>query len=198
MTFNIELNHDRRDNPLLPRRGLKLFSKFEFASAALGGEVDYQRIILSGSYHFDLRGGRLLHLGLTHGMTFTAGGNRDELPFNKRFFPGGENSLRGYQEGEASPLDADGKQLGAETYLQGNLEFEQLLTKTWSLVTFMDAVGFAQDRRHYPWDETLYSVGGGIRWRTLIGPVRLEYGHNLNPRQHDPKGTLHFSIGFPF
>lgn len=197
-TFNLELNHDRRDNPLLPRQGLKLFSKFEFASAALGGEVDYQRIILSGSYHLDLRGGRLLHLGLTHGMTFTAGGNREELPFNKRFFPGGENSLRGYQEGEASPLDANGEQLGAETYTQANFEFEQLLTKTWSLVTFMDAVGFAQDRSHYPWDETLYSVGGGIRWRTLIGPVRLEYGHNLNPRQHDPKGTLHFSIGFPF
>lgn len=197
-TFNLELNHDRRDNPLLPRRGLRLFSKFEFASAALGGDVDYQRIILSGSYHLDLRGGRLLHLGLTHGLTFTGGGDREELPFNKRFFPGGENSLRGYQEGEASPLDANGEQLGAETYTQFNFEFEQLLTKTWSLVTFLDAVGFAQDRRNYPWDETLYSVGGGIRWRSLIGPVRLEYGHNLNPRRYDPKGTLHFSIGFPF
>jgi outer membrane protein assembly complex protein YaeT len=197
-TFNIELNHDRRDNPLLPRRGFRLFSKFAFASAALGGEVDYQRIILSGSCHFDLRGGRLLHLGLTHGMTFTAGGDRGDLPFNKRFFPGGENSVRGFQEGEASPLDANGKQLGAETFTQANLEFEQLLTRTWSLVTFMDTVGFARDRGRYPWDETLYSVGGGIRWRTLIGPVRLEYGHNLNPRQHDPRGTLHFSIGFPF
>jgi outer membrane translocation and assembly module TamA len=95
-------------------------------------------------------------------------------------------------------LDANGKQLGAETFTQANLEFEQLLTRTWSLVTFMDTVGFARDRGRYPWDETLYSVGGGIRWRTLIGPVRLEYGHNLNPRQHDPRGTLHFSIGFPF
>ncbi|HVR36150.1 MAG TPA: BamA/TamA family outer membrane protein, partial [Methylomirabilota bacterium] len=41
-------------------------------------------------------------------------------------------------------------------------------------------------------------AGGGVRWKTIIGPARLEYGHNLNPRRHDPSGTLHFSIGFPF
>jgi outer membrane protein insertion porin family len=31
-----------------------------------------------------------------------------------------------------------------------------------------------------------------------VGPVRLEYGHNLNAREGDPNGTLHFSVGFPF
>ncbi|MEO6036572.1 MAG: BamA/TamA family outer membrane protein, partial [Verrucomicrobiota bacterium] len=196
--FVIELNRDRRDNPLLPRRGLKLFNRMEFASAALGGNVDYQRIIFGAAYHLDLRGGRLLHLGVTHALSFTLGGDSDDLPFNKRFFPGGESTVRGYQEGEASPLDENGHQLGAETYTLANLEFEQLLTKSWSVVTFFDAVGFAQRRADYPWDEALYSVGLGIRWNTLIGPVRLEYGYNLHRRVHDPVGTLHFSIGFPF
>lgn len=95
-------------------------------------------------------------------------------------------------------MDANGNQLGAETYTQANIEFEQLLTRTWSVVLFCDVVGFAFDRADYPVDETLYSIGAGIRWRTLIGPVRLEYGHNLNRRTHDPAGTLHFSVGFPF
>jgi outer membrane protein insertion porin family len=122
----------------------------------------------------------------------------EELPFNKRFFPGGESSVRGYQEGKASPLDENGNQLGAETYTQANLEFEQLLTKSWSVVTFFDVVGFALHRSDYPWDEGLYSVGGGLRWYSFLGPVRLEYGYNLNRRVHDPAGTLHFSIGFPF
>jgi len=194
----VELNRDRRDNPLLPRQGSRLFARMEFAAAGLGGNVDYQRFLLGGSYHLDLRGGRFIHLGLTHGFSFTLGGDPDQLPFNKRFFPGGESTVRGYQEGEASPLDDNGDQLGAETYTVANIEFEQLLTKSWSVVTFFDAVGFAQDRDNYPWDEELYSVGAGIRWRSLLGPVRLEYGHNLNPRTLDPSGTLHFSIGFPF
>jgi outer membrane translocation and assembly module TamA len=51
---------------------------------------------------------------------------------------------------------------------------------------------------NFPFDEVLWSAGLGLRWNTLIGPVRLEYGHNLTPREQDPSGTLHFSIGYPF
>lgn len=196
--FVLELHRDQLDNSLLPQRGLKLFSRLEIASESLGGNVDYQLLQFGASYHVDLTGGLLLHLGVTHGVSFTLGGTADQLPFNKRFFPGGENSVRGYQEGEASPLDAQGHQLGAETYTQANIELEQLVTKNWSVVTFFDAVGFAQHRADYSWDEGLYSVGAGLCWRSFIGPVRLEYGYNLNRRKFDPIGTLHFSIGFPF
>ena len=113
-------------------------------------------------------------------------------------FPGGADSVRGYQEGEASPLDPNGAQLGAETYTQVNLELEQLLTRSWSIVVFFDGVGFAESRTDYPWNEGLFSIGGGIHWRTIVGPVRLEYGYNLDPRPQDPTGTLHFSIGTSF
>jgi outer membrane translocation and assembly module TamA len=196
--FVLELHRDQLDNSLLPQRGLKLFSRLEVASESLGGNVDYQLLQFGAAYHMDLTGGLLLHLGVTHGVSFTTGGNADQLPFNKRFFPGGENSVRGYQEGTASPLDANGHQLGAETYTQANIELEQLVTKNWSVITFFDAVGFAQHRADYPWDEELFSVGAGLCWRSVIGPVRLEYGYNLNRRKFDPIGTLHFSIGFPF
>jgi len=194
----LDLKHDHRDNPLLPRKGYKVLTTAELASAALGGEVDYQKVEVGGSFHQPLGGGRFLHLGLSHGVIGTLGGSVDELPFTKRFFPGGESSVRGFQQGEAAPRDADGDLVGAETYLQGNAEFEQVLTPSWSLVLFFDAVGFAQSIQDYPFDEELYSAGGGVRWKTLIGPARLEYGHNLNPRSKDPTGTLHFSLGFPF
>ena len=195
-SFIIEVTRNRLDNPLSPRSGLKLFGTFEFASASLGGDVDYQRFVVGG--HHGLGGGRYIHLGVQHGISFTEGGTSEELPFNKRFFPGGENSLRGFQEGEAAPRDAQGAIIGAETYLQGNIELEQFLTENWSVIGFADAVGFAASRRNYTFDETLYSVGGGLRWKTVVGPVRLEYGYNLNPLLHDPIGTVHFSLGFPF
>jgi outer membrane protein insertion porin family len=194
----VDMNYDGRDHPLLPQSGLKLFCRTEFAAEALGGNVDYQRLICGASYHYNLHGGRLLHLGLLHGMTFTMGGDSEDLPFNKRFFPGGANSVRGYQEGEASPLDPNGAQLGAETFTQVNIELEQILTRSWSIVAFFDGVGFAESRDNYPWEEGLFSVGGGIHWRTIVGPIRLEYGYNLDPRPQDPTGTLHFSIGAAF
>ncbi|MCZ7638568.1 MAG: BamA/TamA family outer membrane protein [Verrucomicrobia bacterium] len=125
-------------------------------------------------------------------------GSADGVPFNKRFFPGGANSVRGYQQGEASPVDAHGNQLGAESALIGNVELEKALTRSWSVVAFLDTVGNAQDMADYPVDEVLSSAGAGLRWNTPVGPVRLEYGHNLNRRPTDPSGTLHLSIGFPF
>jgi outer membrane translocation and assembly module TamA len=88
--------------------------------------------------------------------------------------------------------------VGAKAYTQFNLEFEQALTSKWSVVVFGDALGTAVSLRDYPFAEKLYSAGLGVRYQTIIGPVRVEYGHNLNPRPLDPAGTLLLSIGYPF
>lgn len=196
--ISFEIKHDRRDNPLYPRHGYKVFLTLETASSSIGGDANYERVEIQPAWHHPLGGGLYLNVGLSHGLVASFGSPADNLPFNKRFFPGGENSIRGYQEGEASPRNVYGQLVGAETYTLGSVELEQSLTARWSLVVFSDSLGFAHSLDHYPFDTGLFSVGGGIRWRTLIGPVRLEYGHNLNPRPGDPAGTLQFSLGFPF
>ncbi|MDB6031199.1 MAG: surface antigen [Verrucomicrobiales bacterium] len=194
----LDVRHDRRDNPLYPSRGYKIFGTLESGSQYLAGDVNYERLEIAASFHQPLGGGRMLSLGLSHGLAAALGASSLNLPFNKRFFPGGESSIRGYQDGEAAPRDAFGRIIGAETYVLGTVEMEQAITAKWSIVAFSDSIGFAQAIRAYPFDENLYSVGGGLRWKTIVGPVRVEYGHNLNPRPGDPKGTLHFSLGFPF
>jgi outer membrane protein assembly complex protein YaeT len=193
-----DFKYDRRDNPLYPRTGHKFFLSAETASESLAGEANYQRVDLSGSWHHRLGSGRWISLGVSHGFAASSGDPANNLPFNKRFFPGGANSIRGYQDGEASPRNEQEQIVGAESYLLGTVELEQALTPKWSLVIFADALGIARRLDDYPLDESLYSIGGGLRWRTIIGPVRLEYGHNLNPRKKDPYGTLQFSLGYPF
>jgi len=79
-----------------------------------------------------------------------------------------------------------------------NLELEQLLTDSLSAVVFVDTLAASRLASDGLGDETLSSIGLGVRWRTFMGPVRLEYGHNLNRRPGDPNGALHFAIGFPF
>jgi outer membrane protein assembly complex protein YaeT len=194
----LDVNHDKRDNPLYPRRGYKLYSDIELASKYLAADVDYQRFTFSGSLHLPLNDAQTMHFGLSHGFVATAGSSSQDIPINRRFFPGGENSIRGYKEGEASPRDAQGDFVGAETFVLGNIEFEQGITPKWSVVGFTDAITFARRLADYPGDTALFTVGAGFRWKTFIGPVRLEYGYNLNPRPEDPVGTLLFSLGFPF
>jgi outer membrane translocation and assembly module TamA len=198
-SVNLGITGDRRDNPLRPRKGYHWSTSAEVAHPRFGGQSTYQRFELAGAYHTRWSQGRWIHLGLTHGVITTYGSNDGtSLPVNTRFYPGGDNSIRGYQRGEAAPRGSDGLFVGAKTYLVANVELEQALTPNWSVVVFGDGLGTAVALRDYPFSERLYSVGLGVRYQTLIGPVRLEYGRNVHPRPGDPSGTLHFSIGYPF
>jgi outer membrane translocation and assembly module TamA len=193
------LSSDWRDSPLRPRAGASLYGRLEVASHAFGGESDFQRLVIGGSFHKALGTSRWLHFGLSHGVVTTMGSDDDSLlPVNKRFFPGGDGSIRGYKNGEAAPRAEDGRFIGAKTYLQGSIELEQALTNSISIVGFFDALGIAARLADYPFDQRLYSAGLSLRYHTIVGPIRLGYGHNLNPRPDDPSGTLFFSVGFPF
>jgi outer membrane protein insertion porin family len=197
-SIDLNLTRDRRDNPLKPTHGYWLFAKVEAASRYLGGAVDYQRFEFGGSYHTRWGSGHWIHVGLTHGVITTFGTDDTTLPVNIRFYPGGDTSIRGYREGEAAPRGPDGRFIGAKSYVLANLEFEQALVKNFSVVEFGDALGTAVELKDYPFNEKLFSAGLGLRYNTLIGPLRAEYGRNLNRRPGDPAGTLLISVGFPF
>jgi outer membrane protein assembly factor BamA len=197
-SLSFSARYDQRDNFLVPGSGWSVFSEFKIAHRWLGGSVDFQKLELGGSCHVPVSESTLLHLGLRGGAIITQSDAEKNIPFNERFFHGGENSVRGYQQGEASPLDPNGDAVGAETYALLNFELEQRVYSKLSLVLFSDTVLHLREGSLGGDGRVLNSVGFGLRYQTVIGPVRLEYGHNVNPRDPDPDGTLHISIGFPF
>ena len=160
--------------------------------------MNYFRAKLAGGWYYKFPTSQVIHAGISHSFVVPFGSAEENLPFNKRFFPGGENTVRGYKQGEASPRDANGETVGTQSFILVNLEVEQPLTEDWAVVVFLDSIGISNEQADYPADEVLSSVGIGIRYRTVLGPVRLEYGHNLNPRPGDSQGALHFSLGVPF
>jgi outer membrane protein assembly factor BamA len=194
-SLDLGLTKDRRDNPIRPTRGVRWSAQAQLARPELGGEVAYERLELAWSWHRALGEESWLHVGVSQGVLFYRGG---EVPVNKLFYPGGESSIRGYAQGEATQRDAAGRFVGVRSAWLVNLEFEQLVTGRWTAVFFADALGTAVRAEDWPGNQTLGSAGVGVRYQSPIGPIRLEYGHNLNPRNDDPDGTLHFSIGFPF
>ncbi len=194
-SFDVALTRDRRDNPIRPQAGTRWAVHSQTALPELGSEVRYERLELAWAWHRALGEERWMHVGVSQGWVF-AGEN--DAPVNKLFFPGGESSLRGYQQGEATQRDANGRFVGVRSAWLVNWEVEQLVTGRWTAVVFLDVLGTAVDADDWPGDETLASAGLGVRYQSPIGPLRLEYGGNLNRRDGDPAGTLHFSIGFPF
>ncbi len=196
VTFDVSL--DRRDNPLLPRSGYDFSLAIETAAQALGSEVDYQKLDLKLSWHGRVRQGLILHLGLRHGSIWTFGESSRDIPINKRFFPGGESTIRGFSEGRAAPRGPAGEVIGAEISTIANVELELVLLANLSAVVFVDSGLTGTTVNDFPGDEWRVSAGLGLRYNSLIGPVRLEYGHNVVRESGDQDGQFHVSLGFPF
>lgn len=197
-SLTLDLTRDRRDNPLSPRRGNFLGLTHEMAATAIGGQVNYQRLEFSASWHKPIGGERYVHVGLSHGVLWSLDEGEEDLPLGRRFFPGGEGNVRGYREGRAGPRGPDGRLIGAEVSSVLNFELEQALTRQLSAVVFVDGGLTAASFSDYPGNELRVSAGLGLRYDTVIGPARLEYGHNVVREAGDQVGEIHLSLGYPF
>lgn len=197
-SFALRLTQDKRDSPITPKDGYRMHGTLEWAEPEFGGDVSYLSEEIGFAQHGTFGGGLFWHAGVSQGFVFTPEGQENFIPTNKLFFPGGDDSIRGYQRGEAAPLDEDGFFVGARSYVLANLELEQYVSNRISVVFFYDYLLTSRQSSLSTVGDSLQSIGLGIRWDTVIGPVRLEYGHNLSPRELDPAGTFHLAIGFPF
>lgn len=182
------------DNILYPNSGYELTTALTYAATELGGEAEFFKPEIGAAYHRELGSHWIFHISLKGGHI----DNSDISIVNERFTIGGENSVRGYRRGEAGPLDDTLTPVPAQAYTLLNAELEYPILNKLNAVIFADAVRVWAPSENLDIYEDLSSIGIGLRYSTIIGPVRLEYGHNLDPRPQDPQGTVHLSVGFPF
>jgi translocation and assembly module TamA len=177
----------RADNAIRPTQGSKLSVELHAATDAVFSDTTFMQSILRGKWIWSLpRGGRFLVRGE---LGATAKRDFEELPASVRFFAGGDNSVRGYDFETLGPLDADGNVIGGSSLLTGSFEFEQPLRGPWSLAFFVDS-GNAFEGSQI---DARTGVGLGGRWRSPLGPIRIDLAH---PRDHlNDDWRLHISLG---
>lgn len=193
-SISLRASRSTLDNLLYPTGGYELTGTIQYAGTELGGESDFIKPEISMAMHKQVGNRWIFHVGARGGMI---GENYKNLILNDQFVVGGENSIRGYRRGGAAPY-VDGELSAPLAYAQLNLEAEYPILDQLNVVLFSDSLRTWVDTAFIDQYEDLFSVGLGLRYNTIIGPVRLEYGHNLTPRPQDPDGTVHLSIGFPF
>jgi outer membrane translocation and assembly module TamA len=107
--------------------------------------------------------------------------------------------VRGWPEDEVGPKDDAGNPIGGDAYALGIAEYRfPLGKKRWQGVAFLDVGNVWADLGKIQPTDAKYGIGAGIRYNTLVGPLRLDYGHKLNPDPGESSGRLYFNIGFPF
>jgi translocation and assembly module TamA len=183
------LRHERKrmDEPLYPRRGYGLSTQLRAGDAAIGSQVDFQQFALQARWVRGLGERQRILLRGEIGRTF--GESLERLPPSLRFYAGGDRSVRGYGYQELGPRDAEDNVIGGRNLLVGSVELEHMFSERWGAAVFVDA-GNAFNGSDF---DAAVGVGIGLRWRSPIGPVRLDLGHGLDdPRQGL---RLHLTIG---
>jgi translocation and assembly module TamA len=104
----------------------------------------------------------------------------DNLPATLRFYAGGDQSVRGYAYNSLGPLDSLGSVAGGKYLLVGSIEYEHRLFEKWSAATFYD-VGNAYNSSSEDFKE---GAGVGLRWRSPIGPLRVDVSWALSLEEH--------------
>ena len=115
------------------------------------------------------------------------------VPESQKWRAGGDDSVRGYSYRSLGPVVGGAIGSGA-ALATGSIELARPISEStpslWGAV-FVDA-GNAADS--FNTLKPVFGVGAGVRWRSPVGPLRIDYAWGVESR----KGRVHFSVGIAF
>ncbi|TDI90584.1 MAG: outer membrane protein assembly factor BamA [Candidatus Dadabacteria bacterium] len=199
LTFiNLGFERDATDNILNPTRGTVVSTGLESSFSALGSDVNYLKgtIELRGYKEYrDVVFAKKFTIGVIQpfGSTQTL-----DIPIFKRFFAGGSTSMRGFPFQKLGPLDRNNDPLGGNSLLVGSFEVRYPIYGDFGGVAFLDYGNVYTDEWSFPLQDIKYAPGLGLRYDTIIGPVRFDVGYALNPEPGITRIQFFISIGQAF
>jgi outer membrane protein assembly factor BamA len=195
------LIQDRRDDPVDSARGIYNTLDLGLASRYFGSQLSFLRgLARNATYHpigMRLVLARETSFGVIRPATRLPESLEDNpaanvIPFPERFFGGGSSSHRGFNENQAGPRDRNtGFPLGGNALLFNKVELRfPLLGENIGGVLFHDTgnvysslgnISFRYRQRDLTdFDYMVHAVGVGVRYKTPIGPIRVDLAYGLN------------------
>ena len=190
------------------------FQDVSFEVSGLGGETRFLKFSGRGRWFVPVY--QIPGLGP---LVFSTGGriawglgeeglSGKELPLIDRYFPGGINTVRGYEIRSLGPRQntynsrgqvINNQPIGGTNQLVLQTEFIFPLFQEVGLrgVAFFDLGNAWLQEDGIDLGNLRYSTGAGIRWLSPFGPLRIEFGVPLNAKANEEKQPIQFSFGAP-
>ena len=187
---------DFRDSPVLPTKGFVLNAS---VSGTLGGDIAYTRSDVSFAYYRPITK-KLRSAFQARTSAISPERSLDEIPIDLRLFNGGANSVRSFAEREMGLKSDSGTPLGGTLTQTFSAEFSYEIATNLEFAVFgdMGTISRIEDNVFSRPEDVRYAVGVGIRYKLPVGPLRIDYGYNLNPEEGEDMGALHITFGFAF
>ncbi|ROS04972.1 autotransporter secretion outer membrane protein TamA [Sinobacterium caligoides] len=190
MLPGFNLGHSEIPENRDPARGHRFDSYFRGSSRALGAEVAFLKGYVSYRQLMPLINHKTLLL-LRGELGAIETDNILKVPVSRRFFAGGDNSIRGYAYESVSERDSKGVIVGGSYLNTFSAELSYRVLKNWRIATFADT-GRAYTNNDEPFST---GVGFGVRWLSPIGQIRVDLAHPLD--DPDTQVMLHIAMGPP-
>lgn len=191
------IGYDRRDDPVSPKSGYHVAGLLEAGLISGDANSNYVRWDANAGWYLPLGKKGQVNLGAHAGMLFPSAGAAD-FPIDLRLFTGGADTVRSYPYNQMGPRTRSNDPLGGESYWVANAEYVHVLAGPVKGVGFLDAGSLSRFGEGLSFASPELAAGLGIRIDLPVGPIRLEYGHNLTQDPGEPSGTWHFAIGTAF
>ena len=193
----------------------------EFSGIWGTGSLNYQRFRLDIRRYINMSNRLQLALRADTGVLLTDE-NEQELPSHIRYYLGGTNTVRGWtrrQLGPKRPVFEDGSfdsyiPAGGQSSFSFNVELRQdlrRLIRNFGVAAFIDGGQVWAETDGFNVNDLQYGIGGGVRYQSPVGPVRVDVGYKINPTPQDlrefegldfgpplNRWAIHFSIGQAF
>jgi outer membrane protein assembly complex protein YaeT len=206
--LGFDLQHSTADNVLNAHRGYQVAFHTEQAGRIVPGTFNYFAASIDGRHYLPIGSGDRLVVAtrLQIGSIHPDGNDATNVPFAKRYFLGGATSVRGWGRYEISPLSASGLPIGGDSMLAVSAELRAALRGNFGGVIFVDGGNVWERPGGMNLTDLRWAVGPGLRYQTPIGPVRFDFGYQLNPipgllvngEPQSRRWRIHFSIGQAF
>jgi translocation and assembly module TamA len=189
LLFGYEASRTVSDKRINPSKGFKQTYKIELGAESLLSDADMA--ILNAGWRF------IYSLGENDNHQFVGRSDLayiftqdfNKVPYNLRFFTGGDQSIRGFDY-KSLAAEENGFKVGGQALAIGSLEYNYQFKEGWRAAVFSD-FGNAYDKDFNT--ETAYGAGVGIRWASPIGPIRIDVASGISDENHPIR--VHFFIG---
>lgn len=213
--FTGTIARDTRDDALDPTRGTFITADGTVAARALGGQVGYLKSYVEAHAYRVLPIGRRVvfaarvAVGLADGFPREAVDEAgqteliEDLPASERFYAGGDTTMRGFaldSVGAPNTISSTGFPIGGNGLVLLNGEVRVPVWKALGAAVFVDSGNVFERVTQIDMSELRASMGIGLRYRTPVGPLRLDMGFKLGSLRPEDKRryALHFSFGQAF
>ncbi len=220
-SFGGALSFDTRDDVLEPSRGGFLSTEGTLAARALGGQLGFFKSYAQGFWFRSLAGSKPVVLATRAAVGLANGFSRDvttvnadgsvttqtvtDLPASERFFAGGDSTIRGFAldaVGAPNTISSNGFPIGGNAVLVLNAELRVPVWKGFGAAFFVDGGNVFNRVSEFDFGQLRGSYGLGLRYRSPIGPLRLDLGFKMDRRvvggALESPHAFHFSIGQVF